>query len=201
MNVVMTGDGRFVEVQGTAEGEPFDRAQLDALLDLAAAGCAELTALQQAGAGRRLSHARSCWRRRNAHKVAELRPHPGRGRPATSSSSALDAFPDVPEVAETEPTFEGNALLKARAVAAATGLPAVADDSGLCVDVLNGMPGIFSARGPGRHGDDAGEPRAGARPARRRARRASRRGVRLRGGAGRSRRARSRSSRRAARTC
>jgi ribonuclease PH len=48
MNVVMTGSGRFVEVQGTAEGEPFDRALLDSLLDLAAAGCAELTALQAA---------------------------------------------------------------------------------------------------------------------------------------------------------
>jgi ribonuclease PH len=47
MNVVCTGDGRFVEVQGTAEGEPFDRAQLDTLLDLAAAGCAELTRLQR----------------------------------------------------------------------------------------------------------------------------------------------------------
>ena len=48
MNVVMTGDGRFVEVQGTAEGEPFDREVLDRLLLLAAGGCAELTALQQA---------------------------------------------------------------------------------------------------------------------------------------------------------
>ena len=48
MNVVMTGDGRFVEVQGTAEGEPFDRALLDGLLSLAAKGCADLTAIQQA---------------------------------------------------------------------------------------------------------------------------------------------------------
>ena len=47
MNVVMTGDGRFVEIQGTAEREPFDRALLDALLDLAAGGCAELTQRQQ----------------------------------------------------------------------------------------------------------------------------------------------------------
>ena len=48
MNVVMTGDGRFVEVQGTAEGEPFDRAVLGGLLDLATVGCERLTALQQA---------------------------------------------------------------------------------------------------------------------------------------------------------
>jgi ribonuclease PH len=47
MNVVCTGDGRFVEVQGTAEGEPFDRSELNALLDLAAAGCATLTDLQR----------------------------------------------------------------------------------------------------------------------------------------------------------
>ncbi|MDM7989690.1 RdgB/HAM1 family non-canonical purine NTP pyrophosphatase [Arthrobacter sp. zg-Y877] len=61
----------------------------------------------------------------------------------------------VPDVAETGVTFEANALLKAHAVAAATGLPAVADDSGLAVDVLGGAPGIFSARWSGRHGDDA----------------------------------------------
>jgi ribonuclease PH len=47
MNVVMTGDGRFVEVQGTAEAEPFDRALLDRLLGLAEHGCADLTVLQQ----------------------------------------------------------------------------------------------------------------------------------------------------------
>ncbi|MBF5081335.1 ribonuclease PH [Quadrisphaera sp. INWT6] len=51
MNVVMTGDGRFVEVQGTAEGQPFDRAELDALMELAAGGCAELTRLQREALG------------------------------------------------------------------------------------------------------------------------------------------------------
>ncbi|WP_216215521.1 RdgB/HAM1 family non-canonical purine NTP pyrophosphatase [Amycolatopsis aidingensis] len=58
------------------------------------------------------------------------------------------------EVAETGATFEENALLKARAAAEATGLPSVADDSGLVVDALNGMPGVLSARWSGRHGDD-----------------------------------------------
>jgi len=67
----------------------------------------------------------------------------------------VDAFADVPEVAETGRNFQENALLKARAVAAATGVPAVADDSGLSVEALNGMPGLFSARWAGRHGDDA----------------------------------------------
>ena len=67
----------------------------------------------------------------------------------------IDAFPDLPDIPETESSFAGNALLKAREIARITGLPAVADDSGLCVDALNGMPGIFSARWAGRHGDDA----------------------------------------------
>jgi XTP/dITP diphosphohydrolase len=66
----------------------------------------------------------------------------------------LGEYPDAPDVPETELTFQGNALLKARAIAVHTGLPAVADDSGLCVDALNGMPGVFSARWSGRHGDD-----------------------------------------------
>lgn len=60
-----------------------------------------------------------------------------------------------PDVVETGVTFAENSLLKARAVAEATGLVAIADDSGLSVDVLGGAPGIFSARWAGRHGDDA----------------------------------------------
>jgi XTP/dITP diphosphohydrolase len=67
----------------------------------------------------------------------------------------IDAFPDLPDIPETESSFAGNALLKAREIARITGLPSIADDSGLCVDALNGMPGIFSARWSGRHGDDA----------------------------------------------
>jgi len=66
----------------------------------------------------------------------------------------LDAFPGAPDVPETGATFEENALLKAHAMARFTGLPAVADDSGLCVDALNGMPGVLSARWAGGHGDD-----------------------------------------------
>lgn len=65
-----------------------------------------------------------------------------------------DAFAALPDVAETGSTFAANALLKARAAAEYTGLPAIADDSGLCVDALNGMPGILSARWAGAHGDD-----------------------------------------------
>ncbi len=67
----------------------------------------------------------------------------------------LGHFPEYPDVAETGLSFGENALLKARAGVATTGLPTVADDSGLAVDALNGMPGIFSARWSGAHGDDA----------------------------------------------
>jgi XTP/dITP diphosphohydrolase len=61
----------------------------------------------------------------------------------------IDDVDGYVEPVEDEPTFEGNALLKARAGVAATGLPSVADDSGLCVDALNGMPGVLSARWSG----------------------------------------------------
>jgi XTP/dITP diphosphohydrolase len=66
----------------------------------------------------------------------------------------LEAFPDAPDVPETGLTFADNALLKARAIAAYTGLPAVSDDSGLATDALHGMPGVLSARWAGKHGDD-----------------------------------------------
>ncbi|WP_042372582.1 RdgB/HAM1 family non-canonical purine NTP pyrophosphatase [Streptacidiphilus neutrinimicus] len=90
---------------------------------------------------------------RNGHKVGELRAILGAAGLEVDLVGA-DAFPEVPDVAETGVTFAENALLKAHALARATGLPAVADDSGLCVDVLGGAPGIFSARWAGRHGDD-----------------------------------------------
>lgn len=90
---------------------------------------------------------------RNPGKLAELRRILDEAGPAVELLGP-DSFADLPEVAETGSTFAENALLKARAIAAGTGLPAVADDSGLCVDALNGMPGVLSARWAGRHGDD-----------------------------------------------
>lgn len=66
----------------------------------------------------------------------------------------LGEFPDVAEVVETGVTFAENATLKAVAAAKATGLPALADDSGLAVDVLGGAPGVFSGRWAGTHGQD-----------------------------------------------
>lgn len=96
---------------------------------------------------------------RNANKLIELR-----RILATSDVSVgpiglqvlgLDDVPPFPETPETAATFEGNALAKARDAAAASGLATIADDSGLQVDALNGMPGVLSARWAGRHGDDA----------------------------------------------
>jgi XTP/dITP diphosphohydrolase len=66
----------------------------------------------------------------------------------------MDQYPDVPDVIEDGATFAQNAALKAEAAARATGLPSIADDSGLCVDALNGMPGVLSARWAGAHGKD-----------------------------------------------
>ena len=92
---------------------------------------------------------------RNGHKVRELRTL------LADLIEELDLeivgmgeFPDVAEVVETGVTFAENATLKAVAAAQATGLPAVADDSGLAVDVLGGAPGVFSGRWAGTHGQD-----------------------------------------------
>jgi XTP/dITP diphosphohydrolase len=90
---------------------------------------------------------------RNVGKLAELR----RIVAAEASDIQILGLTDVvayPEPAETERTFEGNALLKARACVAASGLPALADDSGLAVDVLNQMPGVRSARWAGPSASD-----------------------------------------------
>lgn len=91
---------------------------------------------------------------RNPGKLAELR------RLLVSAVPGVEVIglaevPEYPEAPETGATFADNALLKAREAVGYTGLPAVADDSGLTVDALGGMPGVLSARWSGRHGDDA----------------------------------------------
>ncbi len=92
---------------------------------------------------------------RNAKKLAEMERILRMQLPSVSVLG-LDDVASYDEPVEDQPTFEGNALLKARAGLAATGLPSLADDSGLCVDALNGMPGVLSARW-------AGPPRSDAR--------------------------------------
>ena len=90
---------------------------------------------------------------RNPHKLLEVQRILDEAGVVGLEIVGLDGF-DVPEVVEDGATFAENALLKAAAAVRATGLPAIADDSGICVDALNAMPGIFSARWAGRHGDD-----------------------------------------------
>jgi len=92
---------------------------------------------------------------RNAKKLVELDRILAASEVTGIEVIGLDAVSEFPEAPETAPDFEGNALAKARDAVAATGLPAVADDSGLAVDALNGMPGVLSARWSGGHGDDA----------------------------------------------
>jgi XTP/dITP diphosphohydrolase len=91
---------------------------------------------------------------RNAKKLGELRRilvAEGVEGLEVVGLADVEQFDEAPE---TAPTFEGNALAKARDAAAATGLPSIADDSGIAVDALNGMPGVLSARWAGGHGDD-----------------------------------------------
>jgi XTP/dITP diphosphohydrolase len=82
---------------------------------------------------------------RNSHKATELKRILEELELDCELLTVAD-FPSAPEVEETEDTFEGNALLKARALANFTGLAAIADDSGICVDALDGNPGVLSAR-------------------------------------------------------
>jgi len=90
---------------------------------------------------------------RNDHKIEEMRrilEQAGFDWELVGTSE----FPNLPDIEETGSTFAANAMLKARGVSEFTGLPAIGDDSGLCVDALNGMPGILSARWSGAHGND-----------------------------------------------
>ncbi len=91
---------------------------------------------------------------RNAKKLAELRRVLDAAGLSGLTLLSLTDVPPFEEAPETGATFEENALAKARDAYAATGIPAVADDSGLAVDALNGMPGVLSARWSGAHGND-----------------------------------------------
>jgi len=91
---------------------------------------------------------------RNAKKLVELRRVLDAAGVEGIEPVGLDSVPEYPEEPETGATFTENALIKARSGAAATGLPCLADDSGIAVDALGGMPGVLSARWSGGHGDD-----------------------------------------------
>ncbi len=153
MNIVMTGSGRFVEIQGTGEEATFDADELQAMLALAKKGLTEIGEKQRAllGEGWRQSP-RLILATHNMNKVREIR-------------EILQDFPleivsakefgDLPEVEEDGDTFAANALKKAVTIAKLTGCLALADDSGLMVDALGGQPGVYSARFAGEPVSDA----------------------------------------------
>jgi len=91
---------------------------------------------------------------RNPGKIVEFRRILEELHPRSIDLVGLEHFPELADVEETGETFLENALLKARAVCQETGLPAIADDSGLCIDALDGAPGVLSARWSGVHGND-----------------------------------------------
>ena len=154
MNFVMNETGAFIELQGTGEGRAFTRDELNRILALGEKGVRELQEIQRRALGDRAGHIAP--RRtlviasNNAHKIREISDMLEDRLHVISMREA--GFEE--EIAENGETFEENAAIKAQAVARATGLCALGDDSGLSVDALDGAPGVFSARYAGVHGDD-----------------------------------------------
>ena len=138
MNVIMTSNGGFVEVQGTAEGDELTRDELNTLLDIADEGMQPIFAFQRAVLEDTFLIATN-----NAHKVEEFEKIFKTLGLKLTTPKALGLVCDPDEDGDT---FKENAMIKARAFYNLTGLPTVADDSGLCVDALGGAPGIYSAR-------------------------------------------------------
>lgn len=158
MNVVCTGKGQLVEVQGTGEHGTFTRDELNALLDLGESATKQLMDIQRDVLGE-VGHMVG---RENPPKAVILATrNKGKIREFTAAFEELgfevrtiDEIVDVEEPEETGSSFMENAELKAMYYAEACGLPCVADDSGLEVDILGGAPGIYSARYAGSHGND-----------------------------------------------
>ena len=154
MNFVMDETGAFIELQGTGEGRAFSRSELNAILALGEKGIQELHGIQRKALGQRaevIAPKRTLViASNNAHKIQEITEMVGdRLRVISMGEAGFTA--DIDENGET---FEDNAIIKARAVAKATGFCALGDDSGLSVDALDGAPGVHSARYCGHHGDD-----------------------------------------------
>ena len=154
MNLVMNQRGEFIELQGTGEGRAFTNIELNSILDMGRAGVRSLMRAQRKaleGQGEWLLPAkRIVVATGNAHKLKELGDIFGGMVELVSMKDA--GFRG--DIVEDGDTFEANAAIKAEAVACVTGLPALADDSGLSVDALGGAPGVYSARYAGDHGDD-----------------------------------------------
>ena len=158
MNIVMTRDEKdemgFVEVQGTGEHGSYSRDELNRLLDLGESGIRQLMQAQIEALGERadviFKKPRLVLASNNFGKLKELRALLG-DRYDVCSMREMGINIDVEENGET---FEENALTKAETLMQLTGCATLADDSGLCVDALNGRPGVYSARYSGVHGDD-----------------------------------------------
>ncbi|MBE5778898.1 MAG: ribonuclease PH [Clostridiales bacterium] len=154
MNFVMNHRGEFIELQGTGEGRAFTNAELNKLLSAGRKGVRNLMKAQRealCGCGDHLLPLpQLVVATGNQHKLKELTDLlSGVCLPVSMKSVGFDE-----DIMENGSTFEENAIIKAEAVMRATGLPAIADDSGLSVDALGGAPGIYSARYAGDHGND-----------------------------------------------
>ena len=154
MNIVMNEQFRFIELQGTGEEEAFSLNELARMLSLAQSGIEQLFDHQRGALGDMAGvigqQQTLVIASNNPHKVAELRGMLGdRFRLIGMKEAGF-----TQEVEEDGDSFADNAILKAEAVRNATGLMALADDSGLMVDALLGAPGVHSARFAGEHGDD-----------------------------------------------
>ena len=156
MNIVMNEKGEFVELQGTGEGRSFTQAELNALLDMGAKGIRALMEKQKDSLAESKRHLSAkptlVVASSNQHKIRELQHIFGDYYTVVSMVAAGFNAP----IEETATTFAGNAAIKAETVSAATGLPTLADDSGLSVEVLDGDPGVYSARFGGEGLDDIG---------------------------------------------
>ena len=154
MNLVMNQKGEFIELQGTGEGRAFTNLELNSILDMGRAGVRSLMRAQRdalKGQGEWLLPAkRIVVATGNAHKLKELSDIFG----GMVELVPMKAAGFTGDIVEDGDTFEANSAIKAEAVARFTGLPALADDSGLSVDALGGEPGVYSARYAGEHGDD-----------------------------------------------
>lgn len=158
MNLVMTESGRFVEIQGTGEEATFDGDQLNHLLHYGKEAIESLITYQKealyvqntakdAVADKTIMIATG-----NMGKAKEFEKMFAK---AGYQIKTMKDFPELPEVQETGQTFEENARLKAETIANILQCPVLADDSGLTVDALGGMPGIYSARFAGEQKSDA----------------------------------------------
>lgn len=158
MNLVMTESGRFVEIQGTGEEATFDGDQLNHLLHYGKEAIESLIAYQkealyvQNTANDAVADKTIMIATGNMGKAKEFEKMFAK---AGYQIKTMKDFPELPEVQETGQTFEENARLKAETIANILQCPVLADDSGLTVDALGGMPGIYSARFAGEQKSDA----------------------------------------------